>query len=129
MVVAAVVAVALPASAQADDCDTKACKERVSKRTVERKWRRAVAGYGPGLLAARMRCESGSHGGYRLSTTGNGYWFSMQWDLVAWLGSGGRMRHGRPVGVWSRQPSKLEQQYRAVVWDHRHGGDAWPRCP
>ena len=128
VVVAAVVAVALPASAQADDC-TGACEKRVQKREARQKWRRAVADYGPGLLTARMRCESGSSGGYSLSTTGNGYWFSMQFDLDAWRGAGGRVRDGRPVGVWSRQPSRLEQRFRAVVWDRKHGGDPWPSCP
>lgn len=119
-----------PAVARADDAEcSDECRERVMKREVRQKWRDAVADYGPDLLTARMRCESGSSGGYNLATTGNGYWFSMQWDIAAWRGSGGRMRNGRPVGVWSRQPSKLEQRFRAVVWDRRHGGDPWPSCP
>lgn len=103
--------------------------KRVTKRVVTRKWRRVVRGYGLGLLRARMACESGSSGGYRLATTGNGYWFAHQFDTGAWTGAGGRMRGGRPVGVWTRQPTRVEQDYRAAVWDARHGGDPWPNCP
>jgi hypothetical protein len=76
-----------------------------------------------------MRCESGSVGGYRLSTTGNGYWFAYQFNVAAWVGSGGRFRGGRPVGRWSTQPGRLEQSYRAVVWDRKSAGDPWPNCP
>lgn len=75
-----------------------------------------------------MRCESGSHGGYSLSTTGNSYWFAFQFNTTAWTGAGGRMRGGRPVGVWTMHPTRLEQDFRAVVWDGRHGGDPWPNC-
>lgn len=129
-VVALLAVAGSPEVARADDAEcSAACRERVMKREVRQKWRRAVADYGPGLLTARMRCESGSHGGYGLATTGNGYWFSMQWNVGAWVGAGGRMRGGRPVGVWSQQPEPLEQDYRAVVWDRIHGGDPWPNCP
>jgi hypothetical protein len=128
---AAAVAVALPVpSAQADDgCSSTRCAERVARKAAKKKWRHAVRAYGTGLLHARMTCESGSDGGYQLATTGNGYWFSMQFNVGAWTGAGGRVRHGRPVGVWTRQPSKLEQQARAVYWDRAHGGDPWPNCP
>lgn len=120
-------AVAAP-GAQADEC-RRACEMRVQCREMHAKWRRDVRRYGIARLDARMRCESGSHGGYELTTTGNSYWFSMQWNAAAWVGSGGRMRHGRPVGVWTTQPSRLEQQVRAVYWDRVHGGDPWPSCP
>lgn len=110
-------------------CNSKACERRVQKRVARAKWRGAVRRYGVGLLRARMRCESGGHGGYRLSTSGNGYWFAHQFNVAAWAGAGGRMRRGRPAGVWRQQPSRLEQDYRAVVWDRVHGGDPWPRCP
>jgi hypothetical protein len=110
-------------------CHTASCQQRVEIRTAHAKWKPAVAAYGIGLLRARMNCESGNHGGYELATTGNGFWFSMQWEPRAWYGSGGRQRRGRPAGVWTMQPSPLEQNYRAVVWDRRHGGDAWPNCP
>lgn len=122
----------MPAPAEARDhvpgCNTNACDERVTKRAVHAGWRAAVRAYGVGLLRARMRCESGSHGGYALTTTGNGYWFAHQFDVRAWVGAGGRYL-GRPVGRWSTHPSRLEQDFRAVVWDRRHGGDPWPLCP
>ncbi len=98
-------------------------------RAAPAKWRTVVHAYGVERLRARMRCESGGHGGYSLATTGNGFWFSMQFEPRAWTGAGGRMRGGRPVGVWTRQPSMLEQDYRAVVWERIHGGDPWPNCP
>lgn len=110
-------------------CSSRACTERVQVRVAHAKWRKAVNAYGPGLLHARMVCESGSHGGYSLATTGNSYWFAFQHDIAAWTGAGGRVRDGRPVGVWTTQPAKLEQQVRAVYWDRKHGGDAWPNCP
>lgn len=122
--------VAAPAPASAHTgCHSQACKQRVEIRVAHTKWRVAVANYGPGLLRARVACESLTSGGYRLSTTGNGYWFAHQFDVQAWTGAGGRMRHGRPAGVWSMQPEQLEQDYRAVVWDRKHGGDPWPNCP
>lgn len=108
---------------------SRACVKRVQVRETTAKWRRAVERYGVGLLRARARCESGSHGMYRLVTTGNSYWFAHQLNVQAWVGAGGRLRHGRPVGVWSMQPSRLEQDYRSVRWDWIHGGDPWPRCP
>lgn len=127
--VAAVVALpAAPAEAH-DGCNTAPCEKRVAKRFAHEKWRKAVHRYGVGLLRARMLCESGHHGGWSLSTTGNGYWFGLQFDVGAWTGAGGRVRLGRPVGVWSTQPEPLEQKFRAVVWDYRHGGDPWPNCP
>jgi len=123
-------AVLAAAPAQADTgCNTRSCEVRVPMHAAHEKWRPVVARYGIGLLRARMRCESGNHGGYRLTTTGNGYWFSMQFNVAAWAGAGGRVRHGRPAGVWTMQPSRLEQDVRAVYWDRRHGGDPWPNCP
>lgn len=110
-------------------CNSKACELRVLKRQTFAKWRAGAAAYGLGTLRARMRCESGGHGGYRLSTNGNGFWFAHQFEPRAWTGAGGRIRGGVPVGVWTRQPSRAEQDYRAVLWDRRHGGDPWPRCP
>jgi hypothetical protein len=118
----------MAARADARECDER-CAERVAKREAHQKWYRAVRAYGIGLLRARMRCESGNHGGYRLDTTGNSYWFAHQMNVQAWLGAGGRVRNGRPVGVWSTQPERLEQDYRTVRWAAIHGGDAWPNCP
>lgn len=92
------------------------------------KWRPVVEAYGVERLRARMRCESGGHGGYSLSTTTGQYWFAHQFNVAAWTGAGGRYR-GSPVGVWTTQPSRLEQDYRAVIWERVHGGDPWPNCP
>jgi hypothetical protein len=110
-------------------CQTHACNRRVAKRIIKRRWRILVHRYGEGLLNARMQCESGNDGGYKLSTTGNSYWFAHQMNIGAWIGAGGRIRHGRPVGVWSIQPTKLEQNIRTIRWERIHGGDAWPNCP
>ena len=104
------------------------CEERVQKRVAHAKWRRVVNDYEPGLLRARMRCETGGHGGYEHVTNGV-FWFAHQFEPRAWAGAGGRIRNGRPVGVWSLQPERLEQDYRAVRWDWVHGGDPWPNCP
>jgi hypothetical protein len=124
----AVSLIIVSARADAKACG-KRCHERVAKREAHEKWWRAVQTYGVGLLRARMRCESGSHGGYRLSTTGNSYYFAHQLNIAAWVGAGGRVRGGRPVGVWSTQPERIEQDYRTVRWAAIHGGDAWPHCP
>lgn len=105
------------------------CRERVQKREAREKWRQAVRAYGVNTLRARMRCESGSHGGYELDTTGNGFWFAHQLEPRAWVGAGGRVRDGRPVGVWTTHPSRLEQDYRIIVWERIHGGDPNPNCP
>lgn len=119
------------AGKQEQGCTTKRCELRVTKRLVREHWRAAVQRYGVGLLRVRMACESGGHGGYRLATTGNGYWFAHQFNVGAWTGAGGRYSRelGRPVGVWSVQPGRLEQDYRAARWAGIHGGDPWPNCP
>lgn len=124
----AVMGIAAPV-APADDGCSRACEVRVQKREIEQRWRQVVHRYGVGLLRARARCETGSHGMYRLSTTGNTYWFAHQMNVAAWIGAGGHMRDGRPVGVWTTQPTRLEQDYRTVRWDRMHGGDPWPNCP
>jgi hypothetical protein len=110
-------------------CNSKRCVQRVVQREAHAKWARVVREYGIARLRARMRCESGGSGGYRLATTGNSFWFAHQFEARAWVAAGGRMRHGRPVGVWTLQPSRLEQDYRAARWDQMHGGDPWPNCP
>lgn len=110
-------------------CNSKSCELRVLKRQTFAKWRASARAYGLGLLRARMRCESGGDGGYRLVTIGGRYWFAHQFDVQAWTGAGGRMRGGRPVGVWTTQPTRAEQDARAVRWDAIHGGDPWPNCP
>lgn len=118
-----------PIVMRAKGCNTRACEVRVERRRVRRRWRIKVRAYGEGLLAARRECETGSHGTYSLSTTGNGYWFAYQFDTDAWKGAGGKMKAGRPVGAWTVHPSPLEQDYRAARWDGIHGGDPWPNCP
>lgn len=118
-----------PAKLERPSCWRRTCVRRVTRRHAHRRWRRTVDRYGRGLLHARGACESDSSGGYALTTTGNGYWFRYQLNLQAWAGSGGRIRSGRPVGVWSMQPEPLEQDYRAVRWDQISGGDPWPNCP
>ena len=124
----AILLVAAAAGALARDCDRE-CDIRVQKRVAHAKWSKTVRAYGISTLRARMRCESGGDGGYGLATTGNGFWFAHQFEPRAWVGAGGRMRGGRPVGVWSKQPSRLEQDNRAAIWHRRHGGDPWPNCP
>jgi len=110
-----------PPAAEAG-CRSNSCEERVAHA----KWRKVVAPH-RSVLAANAQCESG--GRYNLYTTGSGYYYSHQFDAAAWLGSGGRSRRGRLVGRFSTQPGRLEQDYRAVIWDRRHGGDPWPNCP
>lgn len=127
--VAAMLALPFAVPQVADAGCSDDCRERVTKRQVREKWRHTAERYGLGLLRARMRCESGGDGGYSLATTTGLYWFAHQFDRWAWAGAGGRIRHGRPVGVWSLQPSRLEQDYRAARWDAVHGGDPWPNCP
>ncbi len=127
---AILIAMVAPAVVNADNgCNTHRCEIRVEKRVAHAKWQEEVRIYGVGLLRARMNCESGHHGGYQLATTGNGYWFAHQFNVGAWTGAGGRIRGGRPVGVWTTQPERLEQDVRAARWDKIHGGDPWPNCP
>lgn len=138
-VAAAALAVAglAPPTSGAVACDTVTCaigwheqqQRKWHQHLIRARWGAAVREYGPALLDARAQCESGHHGKYRLSTTGNGYWFAFQFDVAAWTGAGGAYRRGRPAGKWSLQPGRLEQRYRAVRWDGIHGGDAWPNCP
>lgn len=111
-------------------CWRVTCKRRVARRAVRRHWRHAVRAYGPWRLRARVGCESASAGGYRLSTTGNGFWFAHQFTPQTWHAAGGRIsvRLRRPVGAWTTQPTRLEQDYRAVVADAQQG-DPWPNCP
>ena len=110
-------------------CNTDACERRVLIKSTHAKWRAVVADYGFDTLRARERCEAGGHGGWRLVTTGNGFYLGHQFEPRAWAGAGGRLRAGVPVGRWGGHPSRLEQDYRAVVWEGRHGGDPWPNCP
>jgi Transglycosylase-like domain len=127
LILLAVYATALRAGSR-HGCNSKRCHERVQKRDAHAKWSRVVRAYGVPLLRARMRCESLGDGGYSLYTTNGVFYFGHQFEPRAWYGAGGRQRGGRPVGVWSRQPSALEQDYRAVTWERIHGGDPWPNC-
>lgn len=110
--------------ALADRCDQR-CHRRASRRFM----RRTVRAYGIPLLRARVACESADVGGYRLQTTGNGYWFAHQFNVTAWRAAGGHVTGGVPVGKWTTHPGRLEQDYRAVVLDRISLGDPWPNCP
>ncbi len=126
LVVAGMIA---PAGAKSHSgCHSMSCKVRVEKRAAHAKWRPIVRAYGIGLLRARMHCESGNHGGYGLATTGNSFWFAHQFTISSWVAAGGRIRLGRPAGVWTMQPERLEQDVRAVRLDAIQG-DPWPSCP
>ena len=109
-------------------CNTEACERRVLIRLTHDKWRAAVNAYGTATLRARERCEAGGHGGWRLVTTGNGFYFGHQFVPSSWAAVGGRLRAGVPVGRWARHPSRLEQDYRAVRLDAIQA-DPWPNCP
>lgn len=97
-------------------CKKAACKKHVIKPHKP-------------TLRARGACEAF---GYQSRYTRNlrhglrvvssaGYRGRYQFDWGSWRGAGGK---GDPVNAgW------LEQAYRAVVWQVRHGGDAWPNCP
>jgi hypothetical protein len=111
-------------------CNTRACDHRMTRKAhakTVRRWRRATAPY-QGWLASTRACESGSSGGYRLATTGNGFWFAYQHTPRSWYAAGGRSRNGRPAGVRSLQPEPAEQDFRAVVTLRQQGAAAWPIC-
>ena len=111
-------------------CNTRACAHRVQTRQrarTTRRWKRIAAPYAAWLRSTRA-CESGSVGGYALSTTGNGFWFAYQHTAASWYAAGGRSRSGRPAGARTLQPSPAEQDFRAVVTLRQQGRGAWPSC-
>lgn len=111
-----------------NDCKTHACKVRVGRKLTLRKWRRAVAPH-RGWLDRTGNCESASAGGYRLTTTGNGFWFRYQFTIRTWRSVGGHVRRGVPVGLdGERHPRHLEQDYRAIRVLASQGVGAWPVC-
>lgn len=130
----AVVAVALaslafvPAAAAApgDRCSTSQCSAAV-RSAVRAAWRAEALPHAR-WIASTIRCESGGHGLYRLHTTGNGFWFAGQFTPSTWASVGGRLRAGRPVGVWSTLPDRAEQDARMVRVLRSQGRRAWPRC-
>ena len=114
----------LAASVMVEDADAHwyaGCKKRACKLHV-------IEPHKP-TLRARGACEAfGYSSRYTrkltsglLTNTGNGYYGRYQFDLPSWRGAGGRLS---PTSYgW------IEQAYRAVVWQVRHGGDPWPNCP
>jgi hypothetical protein len=111
-------------------CHSRACVRRVQARghgNTVRRWKRTARPYAAWLRSTRA-CESGSAGGYTLSTTGNGFWFAYQHTASSWYAAGGRRRNGRPAGVRSLQPTPAEQDFRAVVTLRQQGRGAWPVC-
>lgn len=144
---AALVGIMAPAGVQArQDCRTKACEARVHKRLARQcrsnsckrrmgrvarvsAWQALVRPY-RGWLDSTGNCESGSAGGYRLRTTGNGFWFRYQFTASSWHHAGGALDiRGAPVGMHGeRVPAPLEQDVRAVRVRWAQGTGAWPVC-
>lgn len=109
-------------------CKTNACERRVGRKHTLRRWRRDVAPF-RGWLDSTGGCESDSAGGYRLTTTGNGFWFRYQFTIGSWASVGGRVVGGVPVGIdGERHPMALEQDERAVRVLRSQGRGAWPVC-
>lgn len=73
-------------------------------------------------LRARALCESG--GDPRAHDPSGWYHGLYQFDWRSWLAAGGRPYYSDP-----HDASPLEQSYRALIWEKRHGGDPWPNCP
>lgn len=110
-------------------CNTDACERRVLIKVTHAKWRAVVEAYGFELLRAREKCEAGGHGGWRLYTTTGRFYFGHQFTPSSWDAVGGRLtRAGLPIGRWAKQPSRLEQDYRAARLDAIQA-DPWPNCP
>lgn len=112
-------------------CNTWKCVKRVThkrKARLVKKWIRTAAS-SAGWLKSTSWCESGSSGWYRLRTTGNGFWFALQFTVRTWASVGGRVIGGVPYGYWGEAvPSKAEQNYRAVLVLRAQGTGAWPVC-
>lgn len=112
-------------------CNTWKCVNRVNhkrKNRLVKMWTRAAAPYA-GWLRSTSLCESGSSGWYRLRTTGNGFWFALQFTIQTWASVGGRVIRGLPYGYWGEAvPSRAEQNYRAVLALREQGAGAWPIC-
>lgn len=144
LTIAAMKVLLIPAAAPAaDDCQTHACAARVCdshtcKARVGRKariaaWRAFVRPY-RAWLNSTGTCESGNAGGYRLRTTGNGFWFRYQFTPGTWRSAGGFLirygpHRGEPMGMHGEMvPKPLEQDVRAVRALHAQGRGAWPVC-
>jgi hypothetical protein len=110
-------------------CTSRACKQRVGARQRIRAWRAMVRPY-RGWLDSTGGCEADSSGGYRLRTTGNGFWFRYQFTSHTWASVGGIVdRRVGPVGMHGElHPAPLEQDVRAVRALHQQGRGAWPVC-
>ena len=108
----AFVAVAARVAYAKPGCHSRACSTRVWHHH-----QRLIVRANAGWLARVRRCESG--GNYR-TNTGNGFYGAYQFDISSWRGAGG-------VGM-PNTASRLEQDYRALVWRQRAGVGAWPVC-
>ncbi len=87
-------------------CSTPKCKRQVVEPYRD-------------TLKARAHCESTNR--RTAHSPGGQYHGLYQFGLPDWRRAGG---WGDPHNA-----SRLEQSFRAVVWQRRHGGDPWPNCP
>lgn len=103
--------------------------QRAQHRSQIARWRAQARPYA-GFLARLVACESASSGGYRLTTTGNGFYFAFQFTARTWAAvAGGRTLGGIPVGYRGEQvPTRAEQDARAVRVLWAQGAGAWPVC-
>lgn len=107
----------LGSTPQAQGHFVNGCRKPVCKRHVIKPYKRA-------FLGPVGACESGTtrwlRHGLRALSPGGQYRGRYQFDWGSWAGAGGR---GDPSAAgW------LEQAYRAVVWLHLAGRQAWPNC-
>lgn len=69
-------------------------------------------------------CEAGGHGGWALVTTGNGYWWALQFDPDTWVAFGGDPAwFDRSYPPPPAEQIAVAERVRAV-----QGIIAWPRC-
>ena len=116
VVVAAVVAVSLPATASADDC-TGACEKRVQRRQINEERRETIRPFLSWLRRVRL-CESTNN--YRAVNPSGLYTGAYQFDDQTWRSVGGQ---GRAMFA-----GRLEQDYRAVRLLKARGSSPWPTC-
>jgi LysM repeat protein len=75
---------------------------------------------------AVMECESGNHGGWSLWSTGNGYYFALQFAPGTWLAFGGPSEYLETPGL---VPSRSLQIAVAERTQAGSQNDPWPNCP
>lgn len=69
-------------------------------------------------------CEAGGHGLWSLTTTGNGYFFALQFDPDTWVAYGGDP-------AWLNSPTPPPREEQIAVAERvlaGQGPGAWPRC-